>query len=76
MQAESAASLRKARSLALHFDSMPDYSLNATRFADHMEQYLVLDVFGATASGSVEELLGLLKDRHLSDRWKELTENE
>lgn len=76
MQAESSASLRRAAGLALHFDSMPDYSLKTMRFAEHLEQSLVLDIFGATASGSIAELIRLLNDQHLSDQWEELLKNE
>jgi len=76
MQAASAASLQKARIMALHFDSMPDYSLKTMRFAEHLEQSVVLDVFGATASGSIAELVRLLNDRRLADQWREMSENE
>ena len=76
MQEESAQSLQKARTMALRFDAMPDYSLKAMRFADHMDQTVSIDVFGATASGSIAYLIGLLKDQRLADQWAEAAENE
>ena len=76
MQEESAKSLKKARTMALRFDAMPDYSLKAMRFADHMDRTAVFDVFGATASGSIDNLIGLLKDRRLADQWAETAANE
>ena len=76
MQEESATCLKKARSMALRFDAMPDYSLRAMRFADHMDQTAVFDVFGATASGSIDNLIGLLKDQRLADQWEETAADE
>lgn len=76
MPEESGKSLKKARAMALRFDAMPDYSLRAMRFADHMEQTLSFDVFGASASGSIEKLIGLLKDRKLAAQWAEAAANE
>ena len=75
MQAESAKSLKKARAMALRFDSMPDYSLRAMRFAENMDQTAVFDIFGATASGSIDNLIGLLKDRGFADQWAETAAN-
>ncbi len=75
-QAESVLSLRKAGSIALRFDSRPDFSLQNTRFADHPERAVVLDVFGATASGSIAELIRLLNDPELADQWRKISENE
>ena len=76
MQAESAKSLNKARNMALRFDSMPDYSLKAMRFADHMDQTAVFDIFGASASGSIAYLISFLNDQRLADQWEETTANE
>ena len=73
---EAEASLKKAGSMALRFDSMPDYSLKTMRFAEHLEHSVVLDIFGATASGSIAELIALLQDQRLADQWKELTAHE
>ena len=61
--------------MALRFDSMPDYSLKAMRFAEHMDQTAAFDIFGATASGSIANLISLLNDQRLSDRWAELAAN-
>ena len=71
MREESARTIRKARAMALRFDAMPDYSLKAMRFADHMDQAAVFDIFGATASGGIDNLIGLLKDQSLADQWTE-----
>jgi hypothetical protein len=76
MQAESADSLNKARIMAQRFDSMPDYSLKAMRFAEHGDQQAVFDVFGATAAESITYLINLLNDRQLADQWAEATANE
>ncbi len=76
MEAEAAASLRKARSMALHFDSLPDYSLRTQRFVEHPEQSVVFDVLGATASESIAELIRLLGSEYLATQWRELAENE
>ena len=71
MREESAGSLKKARDMAARFDAAPDYSLRAMRFADHMEKTAVFDIFGATASGGIDDLIGLLKDQRLADEWAE-----
>ncbi len=76
MQEESAKSLQKARTMALRFDSMPDYSLKAMRFADHMDKTVVFDAFGATAAGSIDHLIGLLKDQRFADQWAETAADE
>ncbi|MBR0353557.1 MAG: helix-turn-helix transcriptional regulator [Oscillospiraceae bacterium] len=76
MQAESVESLNEARTMALRFDSMPDYSLKAMRFVDHPDQTIVFDILGATASESITNLVSLLKDQRLADQWAETAENE
>ena len=76
MRAESDDSLQKAHDRALHFDSMPDYSVRTMRFADDTEQTAFFDVFGTTAMESIATLIGLLDDRQLAMRWSEATENE
>ncbi|MBQ4188164.1 MAG: helix-turn-helix transcriptional regulator [Firmicutes bacterium] len=72
----SAASLREAAAIAHHFDSSPDYSAKTMRFVENLEQHLFYDVLGATASGSIDELIRLLRDEPFADRWKELVKNE
>ena len=76
MRAESGSSLEKAHSMALRFDSMPDYSVRTMRFADDTEQSAFFDIFGATAMESIATLIGLLNDRWLAARWSEVTEDE
>ncbi len=72
--AESQASLKKAAEMALHFDSMPDYSLKTVRFAEQTEQTLVFDIMGPTAVGSVGRLFELLEDEAMLAQWKEMTD--
>ena len=69
----SEASLREAGACAQRFDSQPDYSLRSLRFADHMDQITVFDIFGASAAGSVAELLRLLDAPALYGQWKEIS---
>ena len=72
MRRQSHDSLCKAGVLALRFDSMPDYSLKAMRFIDQMDQALVFDILGASASGSITNLIDLLGDQTLAEKWKEI----
>ena len=76
MQEESSDSLKEALAMALRFDAMPDYSLKAMRFAEHMDQSTVFDILGATASGSIANLISLLKDQGFADQWAEAAGNE
>ena len=76
MQEESSDSMKKALSMALRFDATPDYSLKTVRFAEHMDQSVVFDILGATASGSIANLIGLLKDQSFADQWTEAAKNE
>ena len=76
MQAEAYDTLNKAHAMALQFDSDPDYSMKGMRFADHADQLLGFDVFGATASGSISSLIGLLNDQGFADQWAEVTGND
>ena len=73
-QAESDDALSKAAIMARRFDSMPEYSLKAMRFAEQMDNSAFFDILGASASGSIAALLGLLKDESLAEKWKEMTE--
>ena len=73
---ESESSLREAFRLASGFDSTPDYSLSEMRFADNAESMLVFDIFGASATGGIDRIIGLLNDEGFAGRWKEMTENE
>lgn len=76
MQEESSDSLKKALTMALRFDAMPDYSLKAMRFAEHMDQSTGFEILGATASEGISNLIGLLKDQRFADQWEEATRNE
>ncbi len=68
---DARCSLQKALEKARRFDSAPDYSLKAIRFADRKEQQMIYDVLGASAEESVERLIGLLDDPWLSAKWEE-----
>ena len=72
MQEEASESLKKAHTMATRFDTLPDYSLKAIRFAEHMEQSTVFDILGATASESISNLISLLKDQIFADQWAEV----
>lgn len=76
MREEASKTLEQAREMALRFDAMPDYSLKALRFADHMERTVAFDGFGASASGSIDKLIGLLRDQSLADRWAGMAADE
>ena len=76
MKAESADTLITARDAARRFDSMPEYTMNAMRFADQPDRRVAFDIFGATAASSVERLLALLGDEMLITQWKELMNHE
>ncbi len=70
------ASLAEAGKTAERFDSTPDYSLKAIRFAEHMEHSAVFDILGTGARESVGRLIGLLDDPALAEQWKEVCDNE
>ena len=76
MQEESSDSLKKALATALRFDAGPDYSMKAMRFAEHSDQSTLFDILGATASESLPNLIGLLKDQSFADQWAEAAGNE
>ena len=70
MPEASRDSLQRARNYAQRFDSTPDYSLKAIRFGDRMDQDMVFDAFGKTASDSVSNLLRMLDGQELYEQWK------
>ena len=72
---ESERSLGEAFRLAADFDSTPDYSLSEMRFADNAESMMVFDIFGASAKGGIDRIIGLLDDEGFAGRWKEMNEN-
>ncbi|MBR6498442.1 MAG: helix-turn-helix transcriptional regulator [Clostridia bacterium] len=72
---EADAAFREAAALAEKFDSAPDYSLKTLRFGENMEQNVIFDAFGASANGSVTNLLKLLKNDALSAKWEETIQN-
>ena len=75
MSDASGKSLVEAADLARCFDSTPDYSLKAMRFAEHTEQTAGFDLLGATASEGAARLIGLLGDAEMSARWKEAVDH-
>lgn len=75
MEDASRDSLEKAAVTVKRFDSMPNYSLRAMRFAEHMDQTVAFDIYGAGAAEFVENLIGLLDDPPFMNRWKETAEH-
>ena len=76
LAAESRESLRKTAELAARFDSTPEYTLRTMRFLENAEHSIVFDTLGATISGSIDYLLGLLDDPGFTDLWKEISNHE
>ena len=76
MREASLDSLESSLAIAKRFDREPDYSLKSLRFADSADKTAVFDVLGATAYGSVAELLELMNDPELSGMWKEAAYGE
>ena len=76
MKDASLASLKKAADIACAFDSRPDYSMGAIRFAEKMDQAVAFDILGATAEESTAYLISLFDDQELSEQWKELISHD
>ena len=76
MEDASSEALEQAVALARRYDDASDFAFGPIRFAEHTEHTIEFDVLGATAEESVETLLGLLDAPYLSEKWKELRENE
>lgn len=72
---KSRESLKKAYNLACEFDSNPDFSMETIRFADSGDKALFFDILGATASGSVQQILNIADNQRIIEYWKELTNN-
>ena len=73
---DARCSLQRALEEARSFDSAPDYSLKAIRFADRKEQQMIYDVLGASAEESVERLIGLMEDPDFFALWQEVKRHE
>ena len=71
----SEQSLREAFKIARSFDSTPDYSLSGMRFAEHSDNTMTFDLFGSGTTDSIGTIIGLLDDKDMAERWKEITEN-
>ena len=76
LRAEACDSLKKAARMALRFDSMPDYTMKTMRYADHADQAVTFDVFGATASESIACFIGLLNDWDFAELWSKTAKEE
>ena len=76
MAEDARASLREAAAVGRCFDAAPDYGLEAIRFATITDSASMHDLLGATAAGSIENIIGLLKDQALSEMWKEVSGHE
>ena len=75
LSCESRESLKKAYNLAREFDSKPDFSMETIKFTDSGDKALFFDILGATASGSVQQILNIANSRKIIEYWKELTGN-
>ncbi len=76
MKKESSDTLQQAYAMAVQFDSLPDYSLDAMRFADQNEPSLAFDLLDAGALESIAELIRLLNDQRFLKEWKEIRDEE
>ena len=72
---ESRETLKKAYNLAREFDSKPDFTMTTIRFADSGDKTLCFDILGATAMGSVQEILIIADNQRIIAYWKELCDN-
>ena len=50
-QEQAREALRKARTMALHFDATPDYSLKAVPYLEHTEPSVFFNIFGGFCFG-------------------------
>ena len=73
---EAGCSVANAARLAARFDAAPDYGVTSFRYGSLPESLSLFDSLGATAAGGVETLIRMLKNKELSTRWKEVTEND
>ena len=71
----SEQSLLEAFKIARGFDSTPDYSLSGMRFAEHSDKTMTFDLFGSGTADSIGTIIGLLGDKAMAERWKEINEN-
>ena len=71
----SEQSLLEAFKIARGFDSTPDYSLSGMRFAEHSDKTMTFDLFGSGTTDSIGTIIGLLGDKAMAERWKEINEN-
>ncbi len=76
MKDASLSSLKQAADIARAFDSRPDYSMSALRFAEKMDQMIAFDILGAAAEESIAYLISLFDDQELSEQWKELMSHD
>ena len=76
-RAEARRTLGSALERAIRFDAAADYGLPSLRFMDLPEgSVTVSDGLGATAMDSLEKTVRLLKDKDLSELWKEIRDHE
>ena len=74
--AKAEDSLRRVLSAARQFDAAPDYGIGTLSYPVRRGEVILNDCLGATASDSVETILGLLGNSELSRIWKELVRDE
>ena len=76
MESEAVASLKKAGAIAAKFDAKPDYGVKTVRFAEIAADTMVMDIFGATATESIKNIIKMLDEHALKTMWEEISENE
>jgi len=67
-------SLKKAKTLAINFDTAPNYEINSFRFIDRTDRACVHDNLGETAKESLEKTVTTFEEKTLSTLWKEVNE--
>ena len=73
---EATECLRGVLTAVRHFDAAPDYGIQTIRYPVYHNDVILNDGLGATASDSIETILGLLGNQELSRIWKELANDE
>ncbi len=68
--------LETARSVAVNFDSEPDYSLHSIKFAEEADKAVVFDLFGTSAAESITKMLQIINDPSFAEKWEDLKKHE
>ncbi|MBR5730627.1 MAG: helix-turn-helix domain-containing protein [Firmicutes bacterium] len=73
---EAQRSVEEAAGIAARFDSAPDYGVDTMRFVKADKESSMFSTLGASARGSIDNLLTLIGNEDLAGMWKGATENE